>query len=43
MGNLARAIGAIGIVGVIGAIAHEDEIAAVRILAAEAVTAPGRG
>jgi hypothetical protein len=31
MGNLARAIGAIGIVG--GAIAHEDEIAAVRILA----------
>jgi hypothetical protein len=31
MGNLARAIGAIGIVG--GAIAHEDDIAAVRILA----------
>jgi hypothetical protein len=43
MRDLARAIGAILAVSMVGAIADEQKIAAVRILAAKAVTAAGRG
>ncbi len=42
MRDLARTIGAILPVGMVGAIADEEKIAAVGILAAKAVTAAGR-
>jgi hypothetical protein len=43
MRDLARTIGAISAVGMICAIADEEKITAVGILAAKTVTAAGRG